>query len=165
MWLEVSATTERPAHLHRSTPAPIQTQDRGASFARCLPQAGSGCWRPACCWLHHQGRCWHEGCLQTISPTHRTQCRGQPVPPHLSWRGQLWAAFPVTPSSRNVPAPVKSGLAPVCGAARLPADATCSAPLRIARTKWEKIWEENKQVSPHQGPATMILLGPCRRLL
>lgn len=45
------------------------------------------------------------------------------------------------------------------------ADATCSALLRIARTKWKKIWEENKEVSPHQGPATMIYLGPCGRFL
>lgn len=42
-----------------------------------------------------------------------SQCHG------TSSGGQLWAAFPVTPSSGNVPAPVKSGLAPVCGAARL----------------------------------------------
>lgn len=46
-----------------------------------------------------------------------------------------------------------------------PADATCSSFLRIARTKWKKIWEENKEVSPRQGPATMIHLGPCGRFL
>lgn len=38
---------------------------------------------------------------------------------HTSPGGQLWAAFLVTPSSRNVPASVKSGLAPERGAARL----------------------------------------------
>lgn len=73
--------------------------------------------------------------------------------------GQLWAAFLVTPFSRNVPASVKSGLAPVCGAARPLLMQPCAALLPIARTKWKEIWEGNKEVSPLQGPAT-ICLGP-----
>lgn len=42
-----------------------------------------------------------------------------------------------------------------------PADATCSALRKQARTKWKKIWEENKEVYPLQGPPTLIFLGPC----
>lgn len=75
--------------------------------------------------------------------------------------GRLWAAFLVTPFSRNVPASVKSGLAPVCGAARPLLMQPCAALPQRARTKWKKIWEGNKEVSPCQGPATMIFLGPC----
>ena len=76
------------------------------------------------------------------------------MPPHLSLRT---AAFPVTPSSRNVPASVKSGQAPVWGAARL---LLMQPAMLCSSQNDQKTWEENKEAFPQPGSATEIYLVP-----
>lgn len=142
-------------HRKASTPAQAHTcthSDTGLWSQLCPLTPAGRQWvlEAACCWLHCQGWRWHEGCLHTTSPTHWPQCRGQPVLPHLSRRTAV-GCIPCHSLLQECPCPSQVWAGSCVWSCQTPADATCSAPLRIARTKWKKIWEENKEVSPCQG--------------
>lgn len=137
---------------HRGSQIFLPGPGRGAAGTRGLP-AAAGCRQaspPSTALPRTAEPCLVRGLSCLISLTHRTRHRGLPCR-QQHWPGMVKPLLKTScglhslsnpASSRNVPASVKSGPSSFVWSRQSPAEATCSALGRTARSAGGSIWKQ-----------------------